>query len=86
LLDPGFKGFVVTWNGTPTFVGKNLTQIHSLTKVGDAIIAVGQSSEKLLNTSLKGKTDGFLAKISAGKLISVQRSSDVNSNSRMAKR
>ena len=32
----------------------------------------------MLNTTLKGKVDGFLAKVSAGKIISVQRSSDTN--------
>ena len=75
--NPGYKGFVTTWNGAPTYLGKSATQIHSISKIGDAIIAVGQSSEKLLNTTLKGRADGFLAKVSTGKLISVQRSSDI---------
>lgn len=74
--NPGFKGFVTSWNGTPTFIGNSSTQIYSISKLADSIIAVGQSSEKLLATTLKGKADGFLAKISAGKLVTVQRSSD----------
>ena len=78
--NPGFKGFVTNWNGVPTYIGKNSTQIHSISKIGDAIIAVGQSSEKLLNTVLKGKVDGFLAKVSAGKLTSVQRSTDTGAS------
>ena len=78
--NPGYKGFVTSWNGVPTYIGKSATQVHSISKIGDAIIAVGQSSEKLLNTTLKGKVDGFLAKILAGKLTTVQRSSDVGSN------
>ena len=78
--NPGYKGFITTWNGSPTFIGKSSTQVNSISKIGDSIIAVGQSSEKLLNTNLKGKADGFLAKISENKLISVQRSSDTNSN------
>ena len=78
--NPGYKGFVLTWNGTTTFIGKSSTQVLSISKIGDSIIAVGQSSEKLLNTTLKGKVDGYLAKISAGKLLIVQRSSDAGAN------
>ena len=78
--NPGYKGFVTTWNGLPTYIGKSATQVHSISKIGDATIAVGQSSEKLLNTTLKGKVDGYLAKVSAGKLIAVQRSTDTNAS------
>ena len=78
--NPGYKGFVTTWNGVPTYIGKSATQVHSISKIGDVIVAVGQSSDKLLNTSLKGKVDGFLAKVSTGKLIAVQRSSDIGAS------
>ena len=78
--NPGYKGFVTTWNGAPTIIGKSATQVHAISKIGDSVIAVGQSSEKLLTTTLKGKVDGFLAKITAGKFISVQRSTDNNAS------
>ena len=78
--NPGYKGFVTSWNGVPTYLGKSVTQIHAISKIGDAIVAVGQSAEKLLNTTLKGRTDGFLVKVSAGKVVTVQRSSDVGAS------
>jgi hypothetical protein len=78
--NPGSIGFVTNWNAKPVLIGKTFTSIFGITRTSDsAIIAVGQSSDKLLNTTLKGKVDGFLAKITNGKLTSVQRSSDVNS-------
>ena len=78
---PGNLAFVANWNSNPTFFGKSNTSVFGISRSTDGgIIAVGQSSDKLLATTLKGKTDGFLAKISNGKLISVQRSSDVKAN------
>lgn len=78
--NPGNNGFVVTWNGKPSFLGKNATQIHAISKMPDgSVVAVGQSSEKLLNTNLKGKVDGFLAKSVNGKFTTVIRSSEVKS-------
>ena len=53
--NPGYKGFVTTWNGAPTIIGKSATQVHAISKIGDSVIAVGQSSEKLLTTTLKEK-------------------------------
>ena len=44
------------------------------------MIAAGQSADKLLNTTLKGKIDGFLAKYVNGKFTTVQRSSEAKSN------
>jgi hypothetical protein len=78
--NPGSIGFVTNWNAKPILIGKSFTSIFGITRTSNsAIIAIGQSSDKLLNTTLKGKVDGFLAKINNDKLTSVQRSSDVNS-------
>lgn len=79
--DPGSNAFVVNWAAKPTFIGKSYTSIFGITRTSDGgVIAVGQSRDKLLATTLKGKTDGFLAKISNGKLTSVQRSTDTGAN------
>jgi len=79
--NPGNNGFIVNWNGKPTFLGKSATQIHAITKLSDGtLVAVGQSADKLLNTTLKGKIDGFLAKYVNGKFTTVQRSSEAKSN------
>lgn len=79
--NPGFKSFVTDWNGAPTFIGKSATQILSISRGADgSIVAVGQSSEKLLDRPLRGKADGFLARVSKGKVVLVQRSSDINAN------
>ena len=76
--NPGNNGFILNWNGKPTYIGRNSTSVFAMARTTDGgVIAVGSSSDKLLNTSLKGKQDGFLAKIVNGKLISVQRSSDI---------
>ena len=75
------KTFVVNWNQSPTYLGKNSTQVFDIARTSDGgVVAVGQSSDKLLATTLKGKADGFLAKVANGKVVSVQRSSDVNAN------
>ena len=75
---PGSLGFVINWNAKPLLLGKNYTSVFGLSRSSDGgVVAVGQSSDKLLNTTLKGKVDGFLAKVLNGKLISVQRSSDI---------
>jgi hypothetical protein len=75
--NPGAKGFVLNWNAAPTYIGKLNTQIHAITRTSNGgVIAVGQSSDKLLTTTLRGKVDGFLAKIVNGKLTSVQRSTE----------
>lgn len=77
--DPGFKAFILDWNAKPTYIGKSATRIFSISRAADGgTVAVGQSSEKLLDKSLRGKSDGFLAKVLNGKLVSVQRSSDLN--------
>lgn len=79
--NPGNKAFVVNWNGKPIFIGKSNTQIHAITRTPDSgVIAVGQSADKLLNTTLRGRVDGFLAKVVNGKLTSVVRSSESNSS------
>lgn len=79
--DPGSNAFVVNWAAKPTFIGKSFTSIYGIARSADGgVIAVGQSRDKLLATTLKGKTDGFLAKITNGKLTSVQRSSDTGAN------
>lgn len=79
--NPGNNGFIVNWNGKPTFLGKSATQIHAISKMSDgSITAVGQSADKLLNTTLKGRVDGFIAKYVNGKFTSVQRSSEVKSS------
>ena len=79
--NPGFSGFVMNLDSKLTTLGKNSTQVFSLVRAADgSTIAIGQSSEKLLDKNLKGLSDGFLAKISNGKLVSVQRSSDFKSN------
>lgn len=75
------KTFVVNWNQTPTYLGKNSTQVFDIARTSDGgVVAVGQSAEKLLDKPLKGKDDGFLAKFSNGKVTSLQRSSDLNAN------
>lgn len=77
----GFNGFVLNWGSKPTFIGKSSTIIYSVARTSDGgVIAVGQSGEKLLDKTLKGKIDGFLAKVLNGKLTSVQRSTDVKAN------
>ena len=76
--NPGNKAFILDWNGKPLFFGKSNTQIHAITRITNGVIAVGQSSDKLLNSNLKGKVDGFLAKVVGGKLTAVQRSSETN--------
>jgi hypothetical protein len=79
--NPGTVGFVTNWNAKPTMLGKNYTSVFGLARTSDnGVIAIGQSSDKLLTTTLKGKVDGFLAKVLNGKIISVQRSSEVNAN------
>jgi hypothetical protein len=77
----GNNGFVLNWGGKATNIGKQSTEIFGTARTADGgVVAVGQSGEKLLDKTLKGKSDGFLAKVLNGKLISVQRSSDLNSN------
>jgi len=79
--DPGFGGFVVNWNGKPTLIGKNSTQVFAIARTSDGgAVAVGQSAETLLGKPLRGKTDGFLARITNGKLNLVQRSSENRAN------
>ena len=78
--NPGNNGFVINWNSKPTYIGKNSTEVFNIVRDGSGVIAVGQSSEKLLTTTLKGKSDGFLAKVANEKLTSVQRSSEANTN------
>ena len=79
--NPGFAGFVTNWNQKPVLIGKSKTQVHAIARNADgSITAVGQSGEKLLNTTLKGRVDGYLAKIAKGKLTAVQRSTDSNSS------
>lgn len=76
--NPGYRGFVLNWNSPIAYIGKSSSQVFALARSGDGkTIAVGQSSEKLLDRSLKGKSDGFLAMISNGRLIAIQRSSDI---------
>jgi hypothetical protein len=78
---PGSIGFISNWNAKPTFLGKSYTIVFGISRTADGgVVAVGQSTDKLLATTLKGKADGFLAKVLNGKVISVQRSSDVNAN------
>lgn len=75
------KTFVVNWNQTPTYLGKNSTKVFDIARTSDGgVVAVGQSAEKLLDKPLKGKADGFLAKFLNGKVTNVQRSSDLNAN------
>ena len=79
--DPGNSGFVVSWNGKPTYIGNTATQVFGVTKSGEGnFIAVGQSAETLLGKPLRGKVDGFLARITNGKVTLVQRSSDVKAS------
>lgn len=79
--NPGNKAFIVNWNSKPIYFGKSNTQIHAITRTFDGgVIAVGQSADKLLNTTLRGRVDGFLAKIANGKLATVVRSSESNSS------
>lgn len=75
--EPGSQGFIVNWNEKPFLLGKQSTQIFGIVRANDgSVIAVGQSAERLMDKNLKGKADGFLARISNGKLVAVQRSSD----------
>ncbi len=79
--NPGFAGFVTDWNAKPVLIGKSKTQVHSIARNSDgSITAVGQSGEKLLNTTLKGRVDGYLAKVVKGKLTTVQRSTETNAS------
>ena len=79
--NPGFNSFLLNWNEKPIFIGKNSTQILSISRANDgSVVAVGQSREKLLDKVLRGKADGFLAKVKNGKLVAVQRSSDLNAS------
>lgn len=78
--NPGNKAFILDWNAKPLYLGKSNTQIHTITRIPNGVIAVGQSSDKLLNSNVKGKVDGILAKVVMGKLIAVQRSSETNAN------
>ena len=78
--DPGFNSFLVNWNEKPIYLGEKSTRIFSIARGADgSTIAVGQSAEKLLNKPVRGRADGFLARISNGKITSIQRSSDLNS-------
>lgn len=77
--NPGGVGFVSNWNAKPILIGKTYTSVFGITRsVDGGVVAVGQSSDKLLATTLKGKVDGFLAKVLNGQVVLVQRSSDVN--------
>ena len=79
--NPGGVGFVSNWNAKPILIGKTYTSVFGITRsVDGGVVAVGQSSDKLLAKTLKGKVDGFLAKVLNGKVVSVQRSSDVNAS------
>ena len=79
--DPGNSGFVVNWNSSPTLIGKSSTQIFSIARTSDGgVNAVGQSAETLLGKPLRGKVDGFLARISKNKVTLVQRSSEAKAN------
>lgn len=78
--NPGSVGFVSNWNAKPVLLGKSYTSVFGITRsIDGGVVAVGQSSDKLLNTTLKGKVDGFLAKVLNGKVVTVQRSTDLNS-------
>ena len=79
--NPGFSGFMMNWNSPAFILGKSSTQVFSMARTSEgSTVLVGQSSEKLLDKPLKGKSDGFLAKITNGKLSSIQRSSDTKAN------
>jgi len=79
--NPGVRSFILNWGGEPIYLGKSSTSIFGLIKNPDnSLVAIGQSSEKLLDKNLRGKADGFLAKFVNNKLVAVQRSSDTNSN------
>ena len=79
--NPGVKSFILNLGSEPIFLGKSSTIIYSLIKESDnSLVAIGQSGEKLLDKNLRGKIDGFLARYSKGKLVLVQRSSDLNAN------
>jgi hypothetical protein len=79
--DPGNAGFVLNWNGKPTLIGKSSTQIFALARGADgSVVAVGQSSETLMGKPLRGKVDGFLARVTNGKVTLVQRSSESRAN------
>lgn len=80
-MDPGNSGFVVNWNGKPTLIGKSSTQVFAISRSSDGgVVAVGQSAETLLGKPLRGKVDGFLAKITNSKITLVQRSSESKAN------
>ena len=79
--NPGVKSFILNLGSEPIFLGKSSTIIYGLIKESDdSLVAIGQSGEKLLDKNLRGKIDGFLARYSKGKLVLVQRSSDLNAN------
>ena len=79
--DPGNSGFVVNWNNQPTLIGKSSTQVFAIARNSDGdVIAVGQSAETLAGKPLRGKVDGFLAKVSNNKISLVQRSSETKAN------
>lgn len=79
--DPGNSGFITNWNSKPLLIGKSSTQVFGITRSGDgSVVAVGQSSEALAGKPLRGKVDGFLARILNSKLTLVQRSSDTKAN------
>lgn len=79
--DPGNAGFVLNWNGKPSLIGKGSTQIFAIARSADgSVVAVGQSAETLMGKPLRGKVDGFLARITNGKTTLVQRSSESRAN------
>lgn len=79
--DPGNSGFVVNWNSKPTLIGKSTTQVFAIARNADGgVVAVGQSAETLAGKPLRGKVDGFLARVSNNKVTLVQRSSETRAN------
>lgn len=79
--DPGNSGFVTNWNSKPTLIGKRSTQVFGITRISDgSVVAVGQSAESLMGKPLRGKVDGFLARVTNGKVTLIQRSSETRAN------
>ncbi|MFM7859836.1 MAG: hypothetical protein ACKO8C_00205 [Candidatus Nanopelagicaceae bacterium] len=79
--DPGNSGFVLNWNSKPTLIGKSSTQVFAIARTADGgVNAVGQSAETLLGKPLRGKVDGFLARVSNNKVTLIQRSSESKAN------
>ena len=79
--DPGNSGFVTNWNGKPTLIGKSSTQVFAMSRSSDGgVVLVGQSAETLMGKPLRGKVDGFLAKVINGKITLLQRSSESRAN------